>query len=256
MYMDIFRENIMNINRPVTSPPYVGTRIEQLCRHKKVTLRALCQAADLKYQTLHAQISNQRHIPFETVRKISEATETSLSWFASNKEPPLLSQSEVAPLSDALIDQVLQTTKLRHAQDKKTLDAHALALIYYRCGGLLSGLEPYIEQVDVYYAPQHGDKGLRVFRMGKESLTSKTLKRTDIKQLQNSLDAAPEKMQRRFLADYQLAARGEFLFTIETLNATAVDHPEQVRMDYLRLLIRFESEDHGPVIVNLSELLR
>ena len=236
--------------------PYIGTRIEELCRHKKLTLRALCHAAGLKYQTLHAQISNQRHIPFETIRKISEVTDTSLSWFASNEAPSLLGQSDVTPLSDALFDQLLQTTKLRHAQDEKVLDAHSLALIYYRSGGLLSGLEPYIEQVDIFHAPQHGDTRLRVFRMGKESLTSKTLKRTDKDQLQQSLDAAPPQLRMRFLKDYELAAKGEFLYTIETLNAAAVDHGERIRMDYLRLLIRFDSEDHGPLIVNLSELLR
>ena len=244
------------MNKKTNSAPYIGTRIEQLCRHKKLTLRALCQSAGLKYQTLHAQISNQRHIPFETVYKISEVTDTSLSWFASNEAPSLLAQSDVTPLSDALFDQLLQTTKLRHAQDEKVLDAHSLALIYYRSGGLLSGLTPYLEQVDIFYAPQHGDTHLRVYRMGKESLTSKTLKRTDKEQLQKSLDAAPPQLRMRFLADYQLAAKGEFLYTIESLNANAVDHGERIRMDYLRLLIRFDSEEEGPLIVNLSELLR
>ena len=238
------------------SAPYIGTKIEELCAHKNITLRSLCQAADLKYQTLHAQIANKRHIPFETVQRISVVTDTSLDWFTTSDSPSLLTTRDVTPLSDAIFDQLVQTTKLRHAKDEKKLDAHSLTLIYFRSGGLISALEPFIEQVDLYCAPQAMDSRLKVYRMGKESLASKTLQRTDPEQLQKSLDAAPEQLKFRFLTDYRRAATGEFIYSIETLNAFAADHKERIRLDYLRLLIRFESEEDGPLIVNLSELLR
>ena len=92
--------------------------------------------------------------------------------------------------------------------------------------------------------------------MGSDSLTSRTLRRTDPQQLQKSLDNAPKTLRDSFLADYKRVASGEFLYSIETLDAFAADHKERIRLDYLRLLIRFESEEDGAVIVNLSELLR
>lgn len=237
-------------------PSKLGGKIERLCQQKQLTLRALCQISDLKYQTLHAQISHQRNIPFETIRKISQATGVSLDWFASEDEEITLSPPELNALSGNLIDQVIQTTKLHRANEDRVLDAHSLTLIYYRSGGLLSALAPFLEQVDIYHAPQQGDDRLRLYRMGRESLTSRTLRRTDPQQLQKSLDNAPQTLRDTFLADYKRAATGEFLYSIETLDAFAADHSERVRLDYLRLLIRFESEADGAVIVNLSELLR
>ena len=42
----------------------IGQKVLDLCKLKGVTLRAACQASGLKYSTLHAQISNNRPIPF------------------------------------------------------------------------------------------------------------------------------------------------------------------------------------------------
>lgn len=237
-------------------PSQLGSKIERLCQQKQLTLRALCQISDLKYQTLHAQISHQRNIPFETIRKISDATGVALDWFASDEDSIKLSTPELNALSGNLIDQVIQSTKLHRANEERILDAHSLTLIYYRSGGLLSALAPFLEQVDVYFAPKQDETRLRLYRMGSDSLTSRTLRRTDPQQLQKSLDNAPKTLRDSFLADYKRVASGEFLYSIETLDAFAADHKERIRLDYLRLLIRFESEEDGAVIVNLSELLR
>lgn len=240
----------------MSQAPYVGKKIEQLCGYHEISLRALCVSAGIKYQTLHAQITNNRAIPFETVRRISHATNTSMDWFSSDQELPVLAPNDMNVLSGNVVDLLFQTTKLRQAEQTQALDSHALTLIYFRSGGQITALEPFIEHVDIYYAPRDADLRLRVFRMGSESLTSKTLKGANQDQLQKSLDAAPEDLKARFLADYRRAATGEFVYSIETLNAAAADHAERVRLDYLRLLVQFHSDQHGPLIVNLSEFLR
>lgn len=61
-------------------------KITRLCKLKGVTLRAACQAAGLKYSTLHAQISNNRPVPFTTVDKLARALNVPLSYF-SDQQP-------------------------------------------------------------------------------------------------------------------------------------------------------------------------
>ncbi|MGH1465795.1 MAG: hypothetical protein ACRBBQ_10590 [Cognatishimia sp.] len=234
----------------------LAKRIFSLCETKATNLSALCTQAEVKYTTLHAQIHNARPIPFETIQKLARAANVSVEWFANSKSDPYGSFDTVSNISGALVDQVLHASKLQGLKQGKTLDMHTLALIYYQCGGLYSALEPFKEQFDAYYVPEPGDQGVRLFHMGKESLTTRTLQEHNPDKLQATLNAAPANLKATFLHDYRRATHGEFVFGIEHLNAMAEKHGQMVRMDYMRLLIRFDCEDNGPLIINLSELLR
>lgn len=63
----------------------LGDKILQTCKQKGVTLRAACQAAGLKYSTLHAQISNRRAIPFSTIDRLARALDLPLSHFSESR---------------------------------------------------------------------------------------------------------------------------------------------------------------------------
>lgn len=56
-----------------------------------------------------------------------------------------------------------------------------------------------------------------------------------------------------FLKDYELVVKGEFFYMIEIFNVVVVDYNECICMDYFRLLIWFDLEDYGFLIVNLLE---
>lgn len=233
----------------------VGPRILEFCQHRATNLLNVCKVAGVNYKSLHGQITHGRPIPFDTIRRISHSHDVPLSWFDAATDP----QSEfdkVSSLSGALVDQLMHARKLQGLREGNALDVLSLTLIYYECGGLYSALEPYKEQFDTYYAPGPGDENIRLFHMGKESLTSRTLGKCDPVGLQMSLDAAPRELKQRFLKDYRRAARSEFVFGIEQLNTMASKQKQMVRMDYLRVLICFECEVNGTLVVNLSELLR
>jgi len=63
----------------------ISEKILHLCKLRRLTLRAACQASGLKYSTLHAQISNDRPIPFLTIDKLARTLNVPLSYFSDHQ---------------------------------------------------------------------------------------------------------------------------------------------------------------------------
>lgn len=237
--------------------PYVGDKIVELYQQRQTNLRALCGLTDdVNYQTLFSQITNRRKIPFETVQSLALATGTSLDWFSRTDDLPHEAQDEVSTISESLVGQVFQASKLKTVQDGHPLDLHSLILLYYRNGGLYSALAPYQDQFDAFHLPEKDENGLKLFHMGRNSLATRTLREWNPEKYQATIDRIPANLMMRLRRDYNRASTGEFVTSIETLNDMAEAHGKMVRMDYIRILIRFECEEVGPLIVSHSELLR
>jgi hypothetical protein len=128
--------------------------------------------------------------------------------------------------------------------------------LHYQNGGRYSALNPYLDQFDAFGAPDDDNDRLALVHMGKDSLATRTLREWNPDKYQATIDLIEPKLMSRLIQDYRRAAKGEFVVSIETLNDMAEAHGKMVRMDYIRILLRFKCEDKGEVIVSHSELLR
>ena len=78
-----------------------------------------------------------------------------------------------------------------------------------------------------------------------------------MKSLQYALDEVRDNdLQKRLLASYQSAAEGHPVLSEESLNVLAPGHAEQIRLDYLRLLLPVERPEGDHAIISYSKPLR
>ena len=156
----------------------IGQKVLDLCKLKGVTLRAACQASGLKYSTLHAQISNNRPIPFKTIDKLSRKLSVPLSYFSEGQ--PLFQVNALAADS-APSGSMLQFETSVNAQAKllaeqgyhPSIDDVLDWLVHVDFQ--LKDSDWIKDQVDLYYPLQTDDIMARPHSVGNESLAAKLL---------------------------------------------------------------------------------
>ena len=156
----------------------IGQKVLDLCKLKGVTLRAACQASGLKYSTLHAQISNNRPIPFKTIDKLSRKLSVPLSYFSEGQ--PLFQVNALAADS-APSGSMLQFETSVNAQAKllaeqgyhPSIDDVLDWLVHVDFQ--LKDFDWIKDQVDLYYPLQTDDIMARPHSVGSESLAAKLL---------------------------------------------------------------------------------
>ena len=156
----------------------IGQKVLDLCKLKGVTLRAACQASGLKYSTLHAQISNNRPLPFKTIDKLSRKLSVPLSYFSEGQ--PLFQVNALAADS-APSGSMLQFETSVNAQAKllaeqgyhPSIDDVLDWLVHVDFQ--LKDSDWIKDQVDLYYPLQTDDIMARPHSVGNESLAAKLL---------------------------------------------------------------------------------
>ena len=156
----------------------IGQKVLDLCKLKGLTLRAACQASGLKYSTLHAQISNNRPIPFKTIDKLSRKLSVPLSYFSEGQ--PLFQVNALAADS-APSGSMLQFETSVNAQAKvlaeqgyhPSIDDVLDWLVHVDFQ--LKDFDWIKDQVDLYYPLQTDDIMARPYSVGNESLAAQLL---------------------------------------------------------------------------------
>lgn len=155
----------------------VGENILKACKARGLSLARACALADLRYSTLHSQISNGREIPFSTIDKLALALNMPLGYFSAH-EPAI----RIEPSDDAT---AMQVHTARLLADQVQRETTALS-----DWGLQIGLEDVldwllstgnrlvkhdwlIERVDLFHPAKKGDTMLRPYRIGAQSLAAR-----------------------------------------------------------------------------------
>ena len=127
---------------------------------------------------------------------------------------------------------------------------------YAKSGGRIGGFVNQLDQCDIYFPAQPGDKTLKVEALGKNSLSAVTMETSEVSALQSALNhIAGTKVLNDTIADHiEAVQRGAFT-TIKSLDQQMGNLPIRVKMDYLATFLHVEMENGEHRTLSFCSLL-
>ncbi len=246
--MSIFHERVARAID--TSKKYGGNRAK------------LSRALNLSPNYVSTMLSTKASPSWDISVRLARELEVSLAYLAGSTSQPfdVTDLGTDGPITDQAMkffDQIAGSLREAAAMRGQEPTVDDMMLRWFKYGRQLSGFDKIIEWFDLYKAPGERSNRIEVLRMGSNSLSARTLGVADKKSLQYALDEVRDSdLQKRLLRAYRTAAEGQPVLTEEALNVLAPGHAEQIRLDYLRLLLPVASDTHGDVIISYSKPLR
>ncbi|MBL4766737.1 MAG: helix-turn-helix transcriptional regulator [Rhodobacteraceae bacterium] len=157
-----------------------GDRIKDACRRNQITLAAACKKAGIAYKTLHAQISNNRPIPFETIDRLARYFDMPIEFFSAFR-PTLAVQSRG---DDSILHQraaAAYTAALRSEQIEMMREGYNIGtddVLNWLAtqDGVLNNFDALRDRVDLFHPVGSDDNMMRPHRIGRESLATRFFK--------------------------------------------------------------------------------
>lgn len=157
-----------------------GDRIKDACKRQGLTLSAACEKAGITYKTLHAQIRNNRAIPFETIDRMAQYFDLPIEFFSafrptlavqSSGDNTLLHHRAAAAYTAALRSE--QIEMMKSGFDIGTDDVLNWLATQ---DGVLSNFDALRDRVDLFHPVDSSDNMMRPHRIGPTSLATRFFK--------------------------------------------------------------------------------
>lgn len=151
----------------------IRSRFDEACDLLGVTLKALCERADVRYATLHAQLVNDRKIPFETIDAICHAWPLPLDHFSPNRAQTFLAsamtpnQTRLAALDK--IEQQIQIIRLSAIEQKPAINTFDVLDWVRRGGPAQGGSHAILDYCDLFYPMDPEDNAPTPYAIGSKS---------------------------------------------------------------------------------------
>ena len=162
----------------------LGKLVSDFCEQYFNGLKPACDAAGLKYTTLHAQISHGREIPFTTIERLTSVAGVSLEYFRRDR-----AEIGVAALniSDALhkraaaaYSQALRDVQAEMRKSGSDIICDDVLNWLHRNGGRLTDFDRLRERVDLFHKYNTGDAIMRPSHIGATSLVARCFDIRDV----------------------------------------------------------------------------
>ena len=235
----------------------ISEKITHLCKLKGVTLRAACQAAGLKYSTLHAQISHNRPVPFATIDKLARTLNVPLTFFSDQQPVFQIAPDAAEPVPNKMM---LTLERAFNAQSKSLTDQGLsisiddvldwLVHVDFR----LTDFDWIKDRVDLYHPLQDGEIMAQPFAVGGQSLAAQLLgfnRESDLKEYYERFD--PDNV-----AQIRLSHKA-----IEPQKYSVTDQPfvaqrngAEIRGSYRKLMAGVVGTDGSPFTLVFCRLIR
>lgn len=233
----------------------LSEKITHLCKIKGTNLRAVCQAAGLKYSTLHAQITNGRAIPFTTVDKLARVLNVPLTSFSDSQPVFQIRSGEPAESGEMLVTLErninAQTKALtqegRHISIDDVLDWLAFEDFKLVNDAWIS------DQIDLFHRREPDERIGRPFKLGPQSLASQFLGVTDENYAEH-LARLDNDLIERVSAAHDAIVHRHYSVTDQAIDVTT--NGERVRGSYRRLLAGVEDANGTPFTLVFCRLIR
>ena len=237
----------------------LGKRVSGFCDRHFGGLKAACKAADLKYTTLHAQISHNREIPFSTIERLCSVAGVSLEAMrgekaaigvAAERTSDLLQRRAAAAYTQALRD--VQDEMRRHGTD---IICDDVLNWLHRNGGRLTDFDTLRERVDLYEPAAPGDRIMRPKRIGRTSVAARYFHTSD----------AAEFVQKacqldRSILDNSMAAHVRVQETqryqIEDVSIAGIVDGQEIHEKYRRVMAPVETMDGKKLTLVFAKILK
>lgn len=219
-------------------------RIRSLCDKHGVSLAAACRESGVTYGTLHAQLKNQREVPFSTIDRLARFFDVPIGFFSqfrpsmsvmSDQDQPVVHQRAAAAHSATL--QSAHMDLIRAGGDLSTeqiLDWLAAE------GAVLNNFDAIRDRVDLFYPVSPTDTVMRPRHIGKQSLVSRQLGLESTEHYVDVISKFDRDLLDRVMAAHVQAAKVPYLVSDEAIETVYGD--QVVRHAYRRVVARVRDQ--------------
>lgn len=160
--------------------PTTGDRIKDACRRSGVTLAAACETSGVTYKTLHAQIRNNRAIPFETIDRLARYFNVPIEFFSAFR-PNLVIRAEgqnsvLHQRAAAAYTAALRSEQIEMMREGYNIGTDDVLNWLATQNGVLSNFDALRDRVDLFHRVGSEDSMMRPHRIGCESLATRFFK--------------------------------------------------------------------------------
>lgn len=236
----------------------LGKKVAAFCERRFGGLKAACTAADLKYSTLHAQISLGREIPFSTIERLCDAAGVSLEVFHSSRAtiglttppdgPPTARRAATA-YTQALRDMQGEM----HAAGGDILCDDVLNWLY-RNNGRLTDFDALRERVDLFALPTADTTFLQPERIGRDSLAAQMFDITETSEYRSKLSRVNHSVIANALAAHWRVRR-ENRYDISDVSLSVTLDDRVIHGDYRRIVAPVETLEGQKLTLVFAKLL-
>lgn len=161
----------------------IGERVKEACKRKGVAMAVACDQAGVNYKTLHAQISNDRAIPFETVDRLAQYFDVPMNYFSafrptvavrSEEQNSILQQRAAAAYTAAL-----RSEQIEMMREGYEIGTDEVLNWLGSQGGILENFDALRERVDLFHPTTPTDRMMKPHRIGQNSLARRFFRLED-----------------------------------------------------------------------------
>ncbi len=150
-----------------------GQRILEICNDRDVTLKAVCEAAGIRYGTLHTQISKGREVPFSTVEAIATELGLPLEAFSSKRSAIAIEAIKAAKSNFGnRLNSDLRRQDIEALRDGDPISTDMVLNWLMREKSILRNFGALRDKVDLFYPVQDGDAVPQPAHLGSDSLAT------------------------------------------------------------------------------------
>ncbi|WP_137701662.1 hypothetical protein [Marimonas lutisalis] len=236
----------------------LGKLTSDFCKRFFGGLKPACEAAGLKYSTLHTQIAKEREIPFSSIQALCDAAGVSLEAFRSKRADigvlapqtsAALHKRAAAAYSQALRD--VQEEMLRNGSDIMIDD---VLNWLKRNNSRLEDFDVLRERVDLFRQVEQGDSIMRPKHIGKHSLAARFFNIEDTSTYLQTVSTFS-----RSIIDNSLAAhwhvRNSQRYLVEDVTIAVELNGQPVEGSYRRIMAPVQTPDGEQLTLVFARLL-
>lgn len=236
----------------------LGTKVSRFCEQNFGGLKAACIAADLKYSTLHAQISLEREIPFTTIQRLCDSAGVSLEVFSNTRATigftapqtsDELHRRAASAYSQALRD--VQAEMRRHGTDILCDD---VLNWLHRNNGRLTDFDALRERVDLFEVPTADSRIMKPTRIGHNSLAAQYFNITETSEYGSRISMLDPGVVEHSLAAHWRVQKTQ-RYEIEDVSITARIDDRVIDETYRRVMAPVQTLDGKNLTLVFAKVL-
>lgn len=236
----------------------LGTKVSRFCESQFGGLKSACNLADLKYSTLHAQISLEREIPFSTIERLCEAAGVSLEVFRKTCATIGLAP---AATSDALHRRAAAAYTQAMRDVQKDMQRMGGDIIcddvlnwLHRNNGRLTDFDTLRERVDLFHVPSVDTTIMEPDRIGQLSLAARFFNIRDTSEYLSKVRKFDKSIIENSLASHW-RVRQKLRYDIEDVAISVEVEDQVINGNYRRIVAPVETLDGKKLTLVFAKML-
>ena len=236
----------------------LGKKVSDFCERQFGGLKAACTSADLKYSTLHAQISLGREIPFSTIERLCDAAGVSLEAFRKNRTTIGLAAPETSDVlhrrAAAAYSQALREVQTEMRRLGTDILCDDVLNWLHQNNGRLTDFDALRERVDLFEVATPDTQIMQPAKIGHDSLAAQYFGIKDTSQYVSKISKLDRSVVENSLAAHWRVQSTQ-RYEIEDVSISAKLEDRDIDEKYRRIIAPVETMDGRKLTLVFAKVL-